>query len=123
MKRAKLNRKVSERFSIAVQVHQGRGLCLDSHVNAARALGINEDETERARAGTSADPAIAAIITLALQIYREPTEITDEQILGLRGHGYTDREIADVVGIVTLNILIGAFNLVAGLRPVHHPVP
>ncbi len=123
MRRAKLNRKVSERISIAIQAQQGCGLCLDSHVNTARALGIDEDEIERARSGTSADPAIAAIITLALQIYREPTEITDEQILALHGHGYTDREIADVVGIVALNILTGAFNLVAGLRPVNHPVP
>lgn len=116
MKRAKLNRKVSE-------VQQGCGLCLDSHVNAARAQGIGEDEIERARAGTSADPAMAAIITLALQIYREPTVISDEQILALRRHGYSDREIADVVGIVALNILTGAFNLVAGLRPLPHPVP
>ena len=123
MKRAKLNRKISERLSIAVQVQQGCGLCLDSHVNTARDLGIDEDEIERARAGTSADPAIAAIITLALQIYREPAQISDEQMVALHGHGYTDREIADVVGIVALNILTGAFNLVAGLRPAAHPVP
>lgn len=123
MKRAKLNRTVSERISIALQVRQGCGLCVGSHVNAARALGIDEDEIERARAGTSADPAMAAIITLALQIYREPTAITDERINALRGHGYSDREITDVVGIVSLNILTGAFNLVAGLRPLPQPVP
>jgi AhpD family alkylhydroperoxidase len=123
MKRAKLNRKTSERISIAIQVQQGCGLCLDSHVNAARALGINEDEIELARTGTSSDPAIAAIITLALRIYRQPAAITDEQINALRGHGYSDREIADVVGIVSLNILTGAFNLVAGLRPLSQPVP
>jgi alkylhydroperoxidase family enzyme len=56
-------------------------------------------------------------IALALDIYREPTAITDEQIVTLRGAGYSDREIADVVGIVALNILTGAFNLVAGLTP------
>ncbi len=47
--------------------------------------------------------------------------LTDEQILGLRDHGYSDREIVDVVGIVALNILTGAFNLVAGLRPEPNP--
>ncbi|MET4095809.1 carboxymuconolactone decarboxylase family protein [Arthrobacter sp. UYCu712] len=123
MKRAKLNRKISERISIAVQVQQGCGLCLDSHVSAARAHGVDAEEIELARAGTSSDPAIAAIITLALQIYRQPAAITDEQINALRGHGYSDREIADVVGIVSLNILTGAFNLVAGLRPLPQPVP
>ncbi|MEU5402869.1 carboxymuconolactone decarboxylase family protein [Streptomyces sp. NPDC005963] len=117
MGRAKLNRATSERISIALQVLQGCKLCLDAHVNAARAMGVDEDEIERARTGTSADPAIGAIIALALQVYREPTSITDEQVIALREHGYSDRAIADVVGIVALNILTGAFNLLAGLTP------
>ncbi|WP_027941360.1 carboxymuconolactone decarboxylase family protein [Amycolatopsis taiwanensis] len=117
MKRAKLNRKISERLSIAVQVQQGCGLCLEAHIAAARGLGVDDDEIARAREGTSADPAIAAAIDLGLRVYREPTSITDQQIAALREHGYSDREIADVVGIVALNLLTGAFNLVAGLTP------
>lgn len=34
----------------------------------------------------------------------------------MREHGYSDRAIADVVGVVALNILTGAFNLLA-----YHP--
>lgn len=117
MGRAKLDRGISERISIAVQAQQGCGLCLDAHVSAARTLGVDEEEIERAHAGTSADPAIAAIIALALDVYREPTSITDEQIDALREYGYSDRAIADVVGVVALNILTGAFNLLAGLTP------
>ena len=86
MRRAKLNRKVSERISIAIQAQQGCRLCMDSHVGAARSVGVNEEEIQRARAGTSADPAVAAIIALALQMYREPTTITDEQIEALGKH-------------------------------------
>ncbi|GAB3767158.1 carboxymuconolactone decarboxylase family protein [Microlunatus parietis] len=117
MGRAKLDRRLSERISIAVQTLQGCGLCLESHVAAARKLKITEEEIDHARAGRSVDPKITAIIDLALRVYREPTSITDEQIDELRRHGYSDREIADVVGIVALNLLTGAFNLVAGLRP------
>ncbi|MFF9497954.1 carboxymuconolactone decarboxylase family protein [Streptomyces flaveolus] len=117
MGRAKLDRRISERISIAVQTLQGCRLCLDAHIGAARALGVDEEEIERARAGTSADPAIAAVIALALQIYRKPTSITDDQVTALREHGFSDRAIADVVGVVALNILTGAFNLLAGLTP------
>ncbi|MFI6428449.1 carboxymuconolactone decarboxylase family protein [Promicromonospora sp. NPDC050880] len=115
MRRTKLDRKISERISIAVQVEQGCGLCLESHVAAARNLGIDESEIELAWDGTSADPGMAAIIALGLQVYREPTAITDEQFATLRAYGYRDREIADVVGVVALNVLTGAFNLLAGL--------
>jgi AhpD family alkylhydroperoxidase len=117
MKRAKLDRRTSERVSIAVQTVQGCDLCLDAHVSAARSLGVDEDEIGRAREGTSADPAVAAVISLALRIHREPSTVTDEHIVELRGHGYSDREIADVVGIVALNVLTGTFNLLAGLTP------
>lgn len=120
MKRAKLSRKITERISIAVQVQQGCALCLEAHVGAAHANGVELDEIERARAGTSADPAVAAMIDLGLRVYRDPTSISDEQISSLRAYGYGDREIADVVGIVALNVLTGAFNLLAGVKP-HEP--
>lgn len=117
MGRAKLDRGTSERISIAIQTRQGCRLCLDAHVGAARRTGVDEGEIERARTGTSEDPGIAAIIALALQVYREPASITDAQVIAVREHGYSDRAIADVVGIVALNILTGAFNLLAGLTP------
>ncbi|MFF0741251.1 carboxymuconolactone decarboxylase family protein [Streptomyces sp. NPDC004111] len=121
MGRAKLDRRTSERISIAVQALQGCGLCLEAHVTAARALGVDEEEIERAHRGTSADPAVAALITLGLQVYREPTSITDGQLAALREHGHSDRAIADVVGVVALNVLTGAFNLLAGLTPERDP--
>ncbi|MFH9818563.1 carboxymuconolactone decarboxylase family protein [Streptomyces sp. NPDC017230] len=117
MGRAKLDRRISERLSIAVQAQQGCGLCLDAHIRAARALGVDEEEIERARVGTSADPAIAAVVALALQVYRAPASITDDQVAALRAHGFSDRAIADIVGVVALNLLTGAFNLLAGLTP------
>jgi len=117
MKRAKLPREVAERISLAVQEHQDCALCLASHTDAARGLGINDDEIAMARQGTSADPKIAAMVSYGLRVRTAPATITDEQIAELASYGYSDREIADVVGIVALNVLTGAFNLVAGLHP------
>ncbi len=117
MKRAKLDRRISELVSIALQVQQGCELCLESHEAAARALGVTEEEIDAARRGTSSDPRVAAMIAVGLKVYREPTGITDAQVQELRDHGYSDREIADVVGVVALNLLTGAFNLLAGLTP------
>ena len=117
MRRAKLDRRISELVSIAVQSKQGCGMCLRSHIDAARTLGLTEEAISLAQQGTSEDPSIAAMIQLGVLIYREPASITDARIEELRRFGYSDREIADVVGVVALNILTGAFNLVAGLTP------
>lgn len=118
MKRAKLSRRISELISIAVQERQGCRLCLDAHITAARAFGVTDAEIAAAREGTSPDPAVAAMIATSLAIYSNPATITDDQVGELRAFGYTDREIVDVVGIVALNVLTGAFNLIAGLEEV-----
>lgn len=117
MRRAKLDRGVSELLSIAVQAQQGCGLCLQSHIDAARTRGRSDMEIELAQQGRSDDPAVEAVISLAIAVYRTPSTITDEQISALREYGYSDRAIADIVGIVSLNILTGAFNLLAGITP------
>jgi AhpD family alkylhydroperoxidase len=116
MKRAKLDRRISERISIAVQVRQGCEVCLQVHISAARSLCVDEDEISLARRATSADPRIATMLAFGVQVYADPSAITTGQVNALREHGFGDREIADVVGVVALNVLTGAFNLVAGNR-------
>lgn len=46
-----------------------------------------------------------------------PSEIGDADLEALRARGYRDEQIADVVGLVALNVLTGSFNLVAGIEP------
>jgi len=46
--------------------------------------------------------------------------VTDQEVAELRAHGYTDREIADVVGVVALNVLTGASTSSWASNPHHH---
>jgi len=57
------------------------------------------------------------MVAFGFRVYVEPTSITDEEIESLHSHGYRDREISDTVGIVAHNVITGAFNIVAGLKP------
>ncbi len=117
MKRTKLPRTITERISLAVQEHLGCRLCLQAHTDAARSVGIDDDEIALARAGTSADPGIAPIVRFGRQVLVGPAWITDADIDELRGLGLRDRDVLDIVALVTLNVLTGTFNLVAGLEP------
>jgi AhpD family alkylhydroperoxidase len=115
MKRSKLPRPISERISLAVQEALGCENCLAAHASAARAVGVSDEEIARARVGTSVDADIAALVAFGRQIHRAPNTIDDATIVALRSRGYTDAQILDVVGLVALNVLTGAFNLVAGM--------
>ena len=115
MKRAKLDREVSERLSIAVQARLGCQTCLDAHIEAARRIGVPDEEIEAARSGQSADPGVAALLRFAVRVLTEPARLDDGDVVELLDHGYSEREALDVVGLVALNQLTGSFNLVAGL--------
>jgi AhpD family alkylhydroperoxidase len=115
MRRSKLSRAVSERISLAIQQRQGCEMCLGFHTAAAEAAGLSEDEILAARLGTSADPAAAEAIRFGMQIYSAPWSISNDDVDQLIKLGYSEREIADIVGIVALNVLTGAFNLATGV--------
>lgn len=117
VKRAHLDRRITERINLAVHEWLGCAYCLDAHARAARDLGLSELEIELARQGTATDPRIAAIVAYGQQIIAAPAEVADEQVDGLREYGYADEQIAEVVALVALQLLPGAFNLVAGIEP------
>ena len=55
-------------------------------------------------------------MAFAQQVLSAPAEIGDADIERLRGHGYRDEQIAEVAGLVGLQLLTGAFNLIAGIH-------
>jgi uncharacterized peroxidase-related enzyme len=116
MKRSHLDRRITERISLAVQEWLGCDYCLAAHSEAARKLGLTETDIALARQGTATDPKIAAIVAFGQQVAAAPSEVTDEQVAELRDLGYSDEQIADVVGLVALNVMTGGFNLVAGIH-------
>ncbi|MFE3451027.1 carboxymuconolactone decarboxylase family protein [Nonomuraea sp. NPDC059194] len=117
MKRVKLPRQLSEKVSLAVQEWIGCALCQQAHEAAARAAGLSDLDITLARQGASTDPREGALIAVAVRLLAEPASISDADVAELRGHGWSDRVIADLVGLVTLNFMTGAFNLLAGLEP------
>lgn len=116
-KRSKLSRADAERVSIALQALLGCGTCLDAHITAGRAAGLDDADVQLAQLGTATTTKSADLIDYALAVQENPAAIDDDTLARLRSHGYSDRELLDVIGLVALNHLTGALNLVAGLHP------
>lgn len=122
MKRIKIPRPLSEKISLALQEWIGCATCGDAHAQAGRAAGLTETDITLARQGAATDARETAVIAFALRVLTEPSSITTEDVTELRDHGCSDRVIAEIAGLVTLNILTGSFNLVAG-GPTHARTP
>jgi AhpD family alkylhydroperoxidase len=117
MKRVQLPRALSEKISLAAQEWIGCDYCLAAHAEAGRAAGLTETDITLARQGTATDTRAAVLIAFAVRVLAEPASITSDDVNDLREHGWNDRVISEVVGLVCLNLLTGAFNLVAGIEP------
>ena len=115
MKRSTLDRRLSERVSIAAQARLGCETCLEAHSSAAAAIGLSDAEIAAARDAISGEPRIADLLKFAMLVLTEPAAVDETQIAILLDHGYSEEEILDVVGLVALNQLTGSFNLIAGL--------
>jgi uncharacterized peroxidase-related enzyme len=100
MKRTHLDRRIVERINLAVHEWLGCEYCVLAHTRAARQLGLTDADIELARQGTATDPRVAAMVAYSQQVIVAPGEVTDAQIDELRAHGYTDEQIAEVVGRV-----------------------
>lgn len=104
LRRAKLDRRTSE-------------LCLASHVEAARSLGVPEEEIQwRTTAPPPTRPSPPSSGSGSASTARLLPSPTNRSTSSAPSATAT-RAIADVVGVVSLNIITGAFNLVAGLTP------
>ncbi|WP_421118140.1 carboxymuconolactone decarboxylase family protein [Aquihabitans daechungensis] len=114
-KRVSLNRRLSEQVSIAVQATLGCDTCLDAHIAAARAAGVADHDIDLAKSGTASAPDAALLIDFSLQVLIAPGQIDEATIQGLRDAGFDDRQVLDIVAIVSLNFLTGSFNLVTGV--------
>jgi AhpD family alkylhydroperoxidase len=117
MKPSHLDRRITERISLAVQEWLGCAYCIDAHSDAARGLRANRHR-HRARApGNRHRPQGCGHRRLRAAGGGGTRRDRRRDVETLRRFGYRDEQIADIVGLVALNVLTGSFNLVAGIEP------
>ena len=90
--------------------------CLAAQATLGWLLGLEEAELEAARWARSSDPKIEVALRFACDIVLHQGVLTDEEFDRVRQAGYTDEEIAEIVGNVALHIATNYFNLVAQIE-------
>jgi len=97
---------------IALAVAQAN-LCeysLAYHTALARKLGLTDDHILASREGHAADTKVDAALQFAKDLVAENGDCTPAE---LQRAGFTDREIVEIVALVSLNIFENYFNMVA----------
>jgi uncharacterized peroxidase-related enzyme len=109
-----LSRKLQEQISLVVGETNACDYCVAAHTLLGGKAGLSSEEILGARQGGSADPKTKAALEFAQKIVTERGHVSDEDVAGLRGQGFTDGDIAEIVANTALNIFTNYFNHVAG---------
>ena len=101
------------RHSIALAVSQANGCryCLAMHTYVATEFGgMSRDDIELARLGSSADPKRAAAARFAQRVVDSRGRVSDAELAGVRGAGYTDPQILAIVTVAVQFLLTNFIN-------------
>ena len=102
--------KLREEIALEVGEQNSCQYCVSAHTAIGKLTGLSEAEIEQARAAKSNSPKHAAALTFARQIVATRGRPTDADFDSVRGAGFTDGEIAEIIAHVALNIFTNYFN-------------
>jgi AhpD family alkylhydroperoxidase len=89
---------------------------LSAHATIGKMTGLSASEIDRSRESHAADPKRDAGLQFAHKTVVQRGEISDHDLAALRGAGYGDAEVTELVAHVALNIFTNYFNLIASTQ-------
>ena len=105
--------RLRELISIAVGATNGCNYCLAAHSAIGKSLGLSECEVVDAQTAISIDSKSEVVLQFARSVAENRGAVSDDEFDKIRAAGYSDSEIADVIGLVALNTFTNLFNRAA----------
>lgn len=108
-----LSAKAREQIALATGEANECGYCVAAHSTLGAIAGLKNDEIDRARQFSAADPKTDAILKLSRSIVETRGQLNDDDLHRARSAGLNDGEIAEVVANTAFNIFTNYFNHIA----------
>jgi uncharacterized peroxidase-related enzyme len=109
-----LGAKTGERIALAIAEINTCGYCLAAHTYLGRHVArLDDAEIAANRAGASNDPKADAAVRFAASVARERGHVSDAAVRAVKGAGYSNAEVMEIVAHVALNTLTNYVNEVA----------
>jgi uncharacterized peroxidase-related enzyme len=112
--------KLGEQIAVAIANRNACEYCLAAHTALGRKAGASGEEMSAAQDGQSQDPKTAAAVRFALRVVEGRGQIETADVEALRGAGFNDEEIVEILAHVALNLFTNYVN-VAFAVPVDFP--
>ena len=109
-----LDLKTHERIALAVAQVNGCDYCLSAHTYLALNLAkLSREEVEKNRRGGSGDAKADAAVKFSTLLARQRGHVTEADLAGLRGAGFGEKEIVEIIAVVAQNCFTNFLNVAA----------
>ncbi len=120
--RGELPAATRERIALAVAEVNGCDYCLSAHAYLGRTLArLDDAEIAANRRGGSNDGKADAAVRFAVQVARSRGHVADADLAAVRGAGYSEAQVIEIVQHVALNTWTNYINTV-GQTEIDFPV-
>lgn len=115
--------KLGEQIAVAVAEQNKCDYCLAAHTALGKGAGLTAQQLAAAQAGQSGDPQVAAALAFALKLVSQRGQVSDGDVAALRGAGFGDEQIVEILAHVALNIFTNYVNVAFDVPLDFTPVP
>jgi len=111
--RGSISPQLREQIAIAIAEANGCDYCLSAHTMLGKMAKVDVEALENARSAKSTDAKVQAALTFARRVLDAKGRVSDQDLSDVRDAGFSEGEIAEIVGHVGLNVFTNYFNNMA----------
>ena len=100
-----LDAQTRERIALALAQQNTCEYCLSAHSAFGAKAGLDGDEIDANRNGTSHDSKASVAVNFARALSEHHGEVSNSELLAVRNAGYSDSDIVEIITHVGMNIL------------------
>ena len=108
-----LSAKLREMIALAIAQANACEYCLSAHTAIGEMVGLRGDEILSGRQSVAADTKADAALKFAKTMIARSGDVSDADVKRVRDAGYSEGEIAEIIGNVALNVFTNYFNQAA----------
>ncbi len=106
-----LGAKLGEQIAVLIADINNCEYCLAAHTVLGQNAGATQQEMADAQAGNASDPKTQAALNFAAKLVRNRADVTKGDVEEVRAAGFSNKEIAEILAHVALNIFTNYTNV------------
>ena len=109
-----LDARLREQIALATGQTNSSDYCVAAHSTIGKTVGLSDQDLLNARQYRSDDARTLAALRFARRVVENRARVSDAEVEALRGAGFNDQEIVEIIGVIALNMFTNYFNHIAG---------